>query len=243
MYFGDCLREQNLYIEDYFDIEESDIVTEAIDMDEGYGGQLRPIYIVLLYADSTFDKIADKFLKGQQYWHAAISFGPSLKTCYSFNMGKDNANKFKGGLTFESIEGYRKQCPNGTCQVSCVLVPKDKYDKARGTVQYYLMNKEKTSYNIKGLFDSLHGRAKEDSLTTSQVCSTFVATVLKNADIKLNDDKAANLVKPDDLRVGTTGKKKQFKVFEGDLRLYDPNKVAIRTEKLSNNLKNNYFGK
>jgi len=84
-------------------------LNEAIDLDEGYGNILRPVFIVLLYSDSNFDHIAEKFVKNQKYWHAAIGFGPSLSRTYSFNFGEADANKFKGGLSFESLNFYKDE--------------------------------------------------------------------------------------------------------------------------------------
>lgn len=36
-----------------------DILNEAMDRDEGFGVKLHPIYIVLLYSNTTFDHIAE----------------------------------------------------------------------------------------------------------------------------------------------------------------------------------------
>ena len=251
MYFGndifmDC---QIVNIENYINLgQECTILTESIDLDEGYGGKLRPVYIVLLYANSLFDKVAEKFVKDQQYWHAALSFGPNLNPCYSYAINytqreRTHVNKIKGGIAFENISDWKKNIPNGKLQVSVILLPPDKFKKVKNNVDYFIMNKERTNYSIKTLFDSLHNKAKADTLSLSQVCSTFVATILKFSDIDLNNGKAANLIKPDDLRVGTTNTKKHFKIFEGDLNLYDPQIAALRTEKLANNLNKDYFKK
>ena len=110
MYFGEkWLAQIPLFEETYRDFSYNgeimlneqdfiDILNEKMDMDEGFGAKLRPLYIILLYSDSSFDHVVEKFVKDQQYWHAAISFGPGLTHCYSFNFGECNANRFKGGL-------------------------------------------------------------------------------------------------------------------------------------------------
>ena len=118
---------ETLLEENYFDIntnlsvfEKREFIgalNESIDVDEGFGNVLRPVFIVLTYMDSTFDKVVEKFVKGQKYWHAGISFGPSLKNIYSFNYGNaavKNVNKFTGGISFESIDLYKNENSNGT---------------------------------------------------------------------------------------------------------------------------------
>ena len=183
-------------------MEYKNILNEAIDKDEGFGNILRPVFIVLLYSKSTASKIFSKFVKDEVYWHAALSFGPSLKYCYSFNFGHDNYgnNKFTGGLSFENINSYKKAHPEGTMEVSCIVLGKDKYDKLKETLNYYIRNKEKTKYDFVNLLRSLFGKATPDGNKFNLVCSTFVDTILKSVDINISKAKAINLTKPDDVR-------------------------------------------
>ena len=252
MYFGaKYLSEPTLLDEAYCDFvymgessintqEFIDILNEKMDMDEGYGAKLRPIYVVLLYSDSTFDHVVEKFVKDQQYWHAAISFGPGLTHCYSFNFGEANANKFKGGLSFESIKMYQEEHPTGTMQVGAVFVSKEKYKKVKEAMDFYQSNKEKTKYSFLNLIYSWLGKPTKNGLNFNLVCSTFVDTVLKHANINLND-KQTNLVKPDDLKY--TNNKNYFKVYEGKITGYDAEEVKEKSEKLANKVSNEFFKK
>ena len=218
-----------------------DILNEKIDMEEGYGAKLRPVFIVLLYSDSNFDHMAEKFVKNQKYWHASIAFGPGLSKCYSFNFGEANANKFKGGLSFESLDFYKHEHPTGTMEVSCILLGSRKYKALKETLDYYIKNKEKTKYSFINLLYSLFGHKTPNGNKFNLVCSTFVDTILKSADIKIGND-STNLTKPDDLRADEK-REKQFKVFEGKIVDYRPNTVAKRVEKIANDENNNYFKK
>ena len=218
-----------------------EVLTEKIDMDEGFGGKLRPVFIVLTYSDSRFDHIAEKFVKNQKYWHAAIGFGPSLSRTYSFNFGEADSNKFKGGLSFESMELYQKYHPTGTCEVSCIFLTPYKYKKLKATLEYYLRNKQKTRYSFINLLYSLFGKSTKNGLKMNLVCSTFVDTILRSVDVNISGDKATNLTKPDDLKVGKH--EKQFKVYEGRLLDYDPKKVHDKVNKLSNDVNNDFFKK
>lgn len=221
-------------------LEYTNILTESIDEDEGFGNILRPVFIVLLYSDSNFDHLAEKFVKNQKYWHAAISFGPSLKYCYSFAYGENNANKITGGLSFESIDFYKKEHPTGTMEVSCVVLGKDKYNKLKETLNYYIKNKEKTKYDFINLLRALFGKATPDGNKFNLVCSTFVDTILKSIDINISKTKAINLTKPDDLRAMRKNEK-QFKVYSGLIKNYPIDKVTDKVDKLTQDINNDYF--
>ena len=215
---------------------------KAIDDAEGYGAELRPVFIVLLYSDTTFDRVAEKFVKDQDYWHACLSFGPALTHCYSFSFGdaESGTNKFKGGLSFENIENAKKEHPNATMEVNCIFLDKDKFGQLKETLNYYIKNKEKTRYSFVNLLYSLFGRGTKNKLRFNLVCSTFVDTILKSVDINVSGTKHTNLTKPDDLKKKKENKK-QFKLFEGEILKYDVDKIKKKIEKLGNDIKNSYF--
>lgn len=226
--------------QEFVDILNEAEETKEIDPDEGYGADLRPVFIVLLYSDSTFDHVVEKFVKDQSYWHAAISFGPALSHCYSFNFGEANANKFKGGLSFENLQLYQTH-DTGTMEVNCIFLDKEKFKELKEALNYYIKNKEKTRYSFINLLYSLFGKKTKNGLKPNLVCSTFVDTILKSVNVDLNRGKQTNLVKPDDLKKKKENKK-QFKVFEGKIIKYNVEKVKKKVEELASNLKNNFFG-
>lgn len=217
-----------------------DILNEKMDMDEGFGAKLRPVFIILLYSDSAFDHVVEKFCKGQEYWHAAISFGPALSHCYSFNFGEAAANRVKGGLSFESLKFYQEEHPTGTMQVGAVFLTEEKYNKVKEAMYWYFSNKQKTKYSFINLLYSWRGKPTKNGLNFSLVCSTFVDTLLKYANINLNQ-KQTNLVKPDDLK--HTDDRIYFKVFDGNIVDYNANEVREKSEKLANRVSNDYFRK
>ena len=223
--------------QEFIDILQEDV--KKIDADEGYGADLRPVFIVLLYSDTTFDHIAEKFVKNQDYWHAAISFGPALTHCYSFSFGEANANKFKGGLSFENIKMY-SQHDTGTMEVNCIFLDEEKFKDLKEVLNYYIKNKEKTKYSFINLVYSLFGKKTKNGTKFNLVCSTFVDTILKSVNIDLNKGKQTNLVKPDDLKKSKENKK-QFKLFEGKIIKYKVEEIKKKVEKLAANINNNFF--
>lgn len=234
---------------DYLDLEDSitiidqtlldmDITTESIHMTDGTGCKYRPVFIILLYSDSTFDHVAEKFVKNQKYWHAALGFGPSLSTTYSFNFGECEANRFKGGLSFESMDFYKREHPTGTCYIGCVLLTPQRFQKLQDALNYYITHKTKTKYSFINLLWALMNKKKKDK-RFSFVCSTFVDAILKSVDVDLTF-KQNNLVKPDDL---ISDNDKQIKIFEGKIIDYDPMKAAKIVEKYANNVDYAYFSR
>lgn len=235
-----------LFFENYIDFpssinETSIIIENDQNYEQGYGSHLRPIFVVLLYSKTLFDRIADKIVKGQNYWHAAISFDPTLNIFYSFNFnfGRDNTNKFKGGLSFESIKNYKEFCPTGNMELNCFFINEEKYNQLVENFNFYINNKEKTRYSFINLFFSLIGKKTKEGLKLNQVCSTFVDSLLKSIDINVTN-KPTNLVKPDDL-MKKNMLRKQFIVYKGKIADFDEAIVIRRINKLIKNIKNDYF--
>lgn len=220
--------------------DNSQIAIEGMDIHTGHGCLYKPVFVVLLYSDTLFDHIAEKFVKNQSYWHAAIGFGPSLSKTYSFNFGEAGANKFKGGLSYESYEFYKEEHPTGDMYVSCIFLTPYRYKKLQDTLNFYINNKMKTSYSFINLLWALIGKKTSNGLKFDLVCSTFVDTLLKSIDVNLND-KQTNLVKPDDLRSEINNK--QFEIFNGKIVDYDPKKAKRLVEKMANDKKCSYFSR
>ena len=125
-------------------------------------------------------------------------------------------------------------------EVSCIVLGKDKYDKLKETLNYYIRNKEKTKYDFINLLRALFGKSTPDGNKFNLVCSTFVDTILKSIDIKISKAKTTNLTKPDDLRA-LRRNEKQFKVYSGKILNYPIDAVTDKVDKLTQDINNNYF--
>ena len=90
------------------------------------------------------------------------------------------------------------------------------------------------------LLYSLFGKVKTSKKNLNLVCSTFVDTILKSVNVHLND-KPTNLVKPDDLKGGNN--EKQFDIFKGKIKDYDPEKASKIVEKMANDKTYSYFSR
>ena len=216
-----------------------DTTMESMNYDTGDGCKYHPVFVILLNCKTTFDKIAGRLVKGQMYWHAAISFGPSLSNVYSFNFGEAEANKIKGGLSYESLAVYQREHPTGQMYVGCIFLTQYRYKKLKAVLNYYIENKKKTKYSFSNLLFQFFNKNKESKTGLDKVCSTFVDTLLKSVNVKLNDQ-PTDLVKPDQLREGN---ERQIKIYEGQISEYDPLVASKYVEKLANNKSYSYFKK
>lgn len=217
--------------------QEAMSILEAVDPDEGWGNLLRPIFIVLCNARGWFAQMGDKFVKDQPYWHAGIAFGPALSTIYSFNIQDPDVIK-GGGLSFQSLNYYNKTIPEGDLQVNCLFVTNDTYKVIKDTLMYYIKNKQNAHYNYMNLVKYLFGKPDPTNAPNlNVVCSQFVDILLKSANIDISK-KTSNMTKPSDLR--WNGDKKYFKLYQGKVKGFKPERIYDKVDKLSSDMTNEY---
>ena len=174
-----------------------------------------PIFIVLSYTNSVFGKIINK-IKNSEYSHAGLCTDSDLKCIYTFKFG----NNFNGFAT-ESIDNYINKYKDTVIDVLCVFVDTKTKIKIDTTLKQFISLKVKTKYGFGNLINILIGRSKEFAYpeNLSLVCSQFVDTVLKIANIDLVD-KPTNLVIPQDFE-RISAHPKVFKVYEGLAKEYN----------------------
>ncbi len=184
---------------------------------------LYPIFIVLVYTGTGFGKLIVKFTNGV-YSHSAIGFEPDLRKLYSFNQNQ----VYNAGFAIESIDDYKKG-KDSIMSVYAVFVKKKDILKIKSRLDYFLANKNKTHYSIANLFGILTNKVINIDLT--MVCSQFVDSLLKVADIDITG-KTSALVVPNDFT--KTLNKKVYKIYEGSCKDYDVKKVNAILSKLRN---------
>lgn len=180
---------------------------------------LYPVYIVLSYTETFFGK-AIRFVKNSTYSHAGICLDSNLSkiTTYKFDLGID------GGVNVESIDDYIRKTDKAIVKVLCMFVDKATREKLEKSINYYLKNKDKTAYSFKNIFNILINKAvPNDPENLRLVCSQFVDTVLKLANIDITD-KPSNLVSPGDFEM-INSNPKIYKVFEGFAKDYKDRNV------------------
>ena len=188
---------------------------------------LEPIFIVTSFTETLFGKVIRKVTNGR-YTHASLSFDTSLESLYSFNL----VNKVhrSGGLSFESISNYIKECPDALIKVQAIFVKPSDMKIIKMKIDEYVANYKNTSYNVANCFDVAINRACK-SKDFSMICSEFVASILKAANIDITNGKSPNIVTPKDL--STVVNNKVYLIYEGFADRYN----AKEADKLVNKIK------
>lgn len=182
--------------------------------------RVKPVFIVTSYTNTPFGK-AIKTFTHSEYTHAAISFDTSLEELYSFNADpKYNSDRYKGGISRESLSSYIESYNRTIIQVNCIFLKPSDFDIVKNTLDDLLDNAEKTKYDYGNIINILIGRAKDTGM--AMVCSQFVAYILHTADIRLLD-KSDNTVTPKDL--STITNPKVYKIFEGYAKDYEKKRI------------------
>lgn len=191
------------------------------------GEKLYPIYLVCTYTYTTFGKLVTS-ITSAKYSHSAIGFESDLKRLYSYNMN----SKTRGGLSFESIDGYLKDASNAMIYVQVVFVTKKQYNKIRSNIDWYIANYNSSKYAIGNLFNIVVNRSKNVNHDLSMICSQFVDSMLKLINIDITN-KSSNLVTPED--IAEVKNPTVYKLYEGLAKDYNPKKIQAMVNKLEKN--------
>lgn len=173
------------------------------------GVYMMEIYIILTDTGTFFTKMIKMFTK-YPLNHASISFNRNLETTYSFGRKRPN-NPFFGGMVKENLQGELFQQAN--CAIYKCSVSNQVYYQMLHLVKRMEQNKNMYKYNFLGLFGVLSN--KEWNRKNAFFCSEFVATILSNGGISVNN-KPACLVSPKDF----TECKDLVLMYEGKLSTY-----------------------
>jgi hypothetical protein len=199
-------------------------ITEAVDESTN---SLYPVFIVLVYTGSAFGKLIVKYT-GATYSHSAIGFEPDLQRLYSYNLSK----VYNSGLSFESLEQYKKDNDMAKLAVFAMFVTKKDLSKLKSRLDYFIANMEHTKYSVQNIFGILTNHPVNINL--KMICSQFVDSMLKSIDINITGKDSALTVPNDFANVINP---RVYKIFEGDAKAYDVNKVKRTLSSLQKNVR------
>ena len=150
------------------------------------------LYIVLTRPQTVLSWLI-RFIKKDDYTHAAISLDRGLRQMYSFGR-KVYFNPFIGGFVQERLDQglykLHKILPGVVLEIE---VSKEQYAKANDLLERFILKKNTYKYNYLGLLSSLF--QKEACCCSRFLCSEFVYYILKESgivDLKIS----RNLVRP-----------------------------------------------
>lgn len=205
-------------------IQES--TAKMINMYQQYG--LYPVYIVLSYTETPFGHVI-RAVKRCVYTHSSLALDSSLNDMVSFTY-EISGDK---GLTIETLKTFTDKTLSSLIDVMCVFVDISAINKIKEVISFFKNNKKKTSYNFFNLFNIVLNRAVNSNGDLSLVCSQFVDTILKIANINIVT-KSSNLVIPEDFK--RMNHPKVFKLYEGLAIDYDESKVEKKIHSLFKSL-------
>lgn len=201
--------------------------------------KLQPIFIVNTFT-GTWDGKLIKAAAGIKYSHALISLNSKLSPMYSFDEAwvtdvKDPSKKTKyKGLIVDNFERYKRDMGFGDLRVVVILVTNETKKKIEQAIKYYTDRIDMTKYSYKKLIGGLVGSKEMNSFgDMAMVCSEFVDSILKFANIDISG-KASSNTKPDDL-ASFKDRNNYFQLYEGKISNYDNRKIDKMIENLMNN--------
>lgn len=202
-------------------VEVDDDNTVSDDLDDS--SILKPIYIVLVEGVSLFSAAVKKVTNGP-FSHAAICIDNTFKKMYSFNMHGSEGKA--GGLSIENAKEYPKDSRLG---VFAIFVKEKDYNTIENLLEMYYKNREKTTYSFFNVLALPFNKAVK--MDFNMICSEFVDNILKMTNINIVD-KESPLVTPNDFLRASKSNKKIFKLFDGKVKNFYPNKVVAKVSKL-----------
>lgn len=202
-------------------LKSNKIVTESSSMMKNIYKEkgLYPIYITLTYKSNGLFSNVIRFIKHSEYTHAGLSLDSDLRHVSTFQFGKE----WKG-FANDSIQKYVEADKKCLLMVLALFVDKETKNKIDIVLKDFINKQEKSVYGFGNLFKILINKSNDnDPENLYLVCSQFVDTVLKLANINLIN-KSSNLVIPEDFKE-LQGHPKVFKVYEGLAKDYNEKKV------------------
>ena len=202
-------------------ISESTILNESSSkMRKQYeDNKLYPVYIVLSYTDTLFGHIIRRITKST-FTHAGISLDSDLKKIYTF---KYETETHEDGARIEDLAWYLHKSDNALISVFTFFVGPKVYKIIKDKIDFFMKNNDNTKYSFTNVVNILLNRSlANDPMNMSMVCSQFVDTILRVANINLVN-KSSNLVIPQDYYIENNPK--VYKVYEGYVKDYKDKSV------------------
>lgn len=186
---------------------ESSNLSDIDIIEEGKKSKAKPIHIVLIRGNGILSPTISKVDKGP-FSHSAISIDNDFNKLYSFNM--NNKKNKQGGFSVESVEEYPK---DNRLAIFSFFVSEETHAKIKEKIEILANNVKHTSYSILNLL--LYPFKKINlNLSNSMICSQFVDSILKLANIDLTK-KNSSKVTPNDFYRFSMQDTKIYKLFDG----------------------------
>lgn len=200
--------------------------------DRKISDEIVPVYIVLSYTRTFVGRVIKSWIRSE-YAHIAMGFTPELSNLYTFNISKGKDKKLHSGFTKESLKYDYAGSEKNIVLVNAMFVTRAQYMRMKDALAWFEDHREQTTYAIDNLFKIAINKSANYDIQMKMVCSQFVDSIFRLANIKLSD-KENNLVTPADIERAKNPR--IFTVYEGPATKYDSAKVRAMVDDLRTNI-------
>lgn len=184
---------------------------------------LNPVYIVLVSGiQRSLGGDLIRWWTNGPFCHSALGLDYTLNDLISYN----NVGGEHQGLSKESLKFYTSEERIG---VYTIFVNDEDYIAMKKNIEYYLNNKGKTHYSHSNIVALVLN--KPLNFQFDMICSQFVDRLLKFINIDITS-KDSSLVSPNDFYRAAGFNKRIYKVYDGQIKDYNPKKIKKIVDKL-----------
>jgi len=224
-------RIENIYQEKYKNIlslditslvEASNLTNEIIT--ESASDNKKPVHIVLVKGKSPFSDAISK-VTNSEFSHSAICLNNDFNNLYSFNLSNGHN---KGGFSIEDINKYPK---DNRLAVFSFFVKEEDHKKISERIKMLANNVSDTTYSVLNIL-ALPFKNINFNFNTSMICSQFVDSLLKLANVDITKKNSSHVVPADLYRASKTNGK-IYKTFDGVVKNFKANKIINYINRMS----------
>lgn len=221
-------RYKNILSLDLTSLVEASNTNEEI-ISESFNDKIKPIHVVVVKGKSPFSDAISTVTKSP-FSHSAVCIDNNFNNLYSFNLS-NGVNKI-GGFSIENIDNYPKE---NRLAVFSFFVTKDNYNKIVERIKILADNIDKTAYGVANIL-TLPFKHINLNLDNSMICSQFVDSILKMANVDITGKDSSHVV-PNDFYKASTANGKVYKVFDGITKDFKPKKIISYINKMGKKAK------
>ena len=154
----------------------------------------RKVYVLLTDTGTVLGKIIKLYTR-KPHNHASIVIDDQFNKVYSFGR-RNPRNPFFAGFVEENIRGglFRK----ADCAIYCITITEKQFQKMNSKLRDMEENKENYRYNLIGLIAVALNL--EMTRKNAFFCSHFVAAILEESGVDIQNQKPLSLVTPHDIK-------------------------------------------
>lgn len=222
-------RYKNILSLDLTSLVEASGVKEEV-ISESFNDKVKPIHVVIVKGDSPFSDVITTATRSQ-FSHSAICIDNDFNNLYSYNL-INGVNK-NGGFSIERIDDYPKE---NRLAVFSFFVKKDDHDKIVERIRMLANNIDKTAYSVANIL-TMPFKHINLNLDNSMICSQFVDSILKMANINITGKDSSHVVPNDFYKASINTSGKIYKVFDGITKDFNQKKIINYINRMAKKVK------